>query len=297
MIGSEAITATIWSYAPTCFVAFALRMALGWRGGRCAVLLLSAIIASALWAASEVTVAIVPSVVATTVANLLDTARYALWFGFLYGLVGTTSQPIPATGVARLLPPWWLVVAVAAGIGGSVVQPDWAAVEALFGVRAGGIAYAVHVALAVIGLVLVERLLRSTAAHARWSVKPLCLGLTGLFGFDLFFYSDAMLFGRLDPDIWVARGIAHALVLPFVGIAAARNPPITPSMPSSTIITAAHRSTRRLVLLAVAAAVFFCGTSVGSWATRCKSSSCLRRRCFLHLRCFPAPSDPGSRSS
>ena len=152
MIGSEAITAAIWSYALTCacFLAFALRMALGWRGGRCAVLLLSAIIASALWAASEVTVAIVPSTVATIVANLLDTARYALWFGFLYGLVGTTSQPIPATGVARLLPPWWLVVAVAVGFGVSVVRPDWDVVEALFGVHAGGVAYAVHVALAVI---------------------------------------------------------------------------------------------------------------------------------------------------
>ena len=234
-------------------------MALGWRGGRCAVLLLSAIIASALWAASEVIVAIVPGTVATIVANLLDTARYALWFGFLYGLVGTTSQPIPATGVARLRPPWWLVVAVAVGIGASVVQPDWTAVEALFGVHSGGVAYAVHVALAVIGLVLVERLLRSTAAHARWSVKPLCLGLTGLFGFDLFFYSDAMLFGRLDPDIWVARGIAHALVLPFVGIAAARNPAWTIEMHLSR--NAVLRSSALLVsglfLLAVAAAGYF----------------------------------------
>ena len=37
------------------FLAFALRMALGWRGGPRAALLLSAIIASALWAAGEVT--------------------------------------------------------------------------------------------------------------------------------------------------------------------------------------------------------------------------------------------------
>ena len=114
-------------------------------------------------------------------------------------------------------------------------------------------------ALAIIGLVLVERLLRSAAAHARWAVKPLCLGLTGLFGFDLFFYSDAMLFGRYDIDIWVARGVAHALVIPFLAVAAARNPAWTIEMHLSR--GAVLRSTALLVsgvfLLAVAAAGYF----------------------------------------
>ena len=59
-------------------------------------------------------------------------------------------------------------------------------------------------------LVLVERLLRGAASHARWAVKPLCLGLAAMFAFDLFFHADAMLFGRYDIDAWAARGSARS---------------------------------------------------------------------------------------
>ena len=45
----------------------------------------------------------------------------------------------------------------------------------------------------------------------------------GVFGFDLFLYADAMLFGMLDPDIWVARGVANCIVIPFLAVATARN--------------------------------------------------------------------------
>jgi hypothetical protein len=49
------------------------------------------------------------------------------------------------------------------------------------------------------------------------------MGLAGIFAFDLFLYADAMLYSRIDPDIWVARGIANALVIPFVAISTVRN--------------------------------------------------------------------------
>src|SRR6266404_4977230 len=129
----------------------------------------------------------------------------------------------------------------------------------MFGDRAGMVVYAVRVGLAVVGLVLVERLFRSAAAHARWAVKPLCLGLTGLFGFDLFFYSDAMLFGRNDVDIWVARGVAHALVIPFLAVAAARNPAWTIEMHLSrgAVLRSTALLASGLFLLAVAVAGYF----------------------------------------
>jgi putative PEP-CTERM system histidine kinase len=66
-------------------------------------------------------------------------------------------------------------------------------------------------------------MLRAALPHARWGVKPLCVGLAGVFAFDVFFYSEAMLFGLLDPNIFVARGIATAMVIPLIAIATARN--------------------------------------------------------------------------
>ena len=154
--------------------------------------------------------------------------------------------------------PWWLIGSVALGLVTGIAPQDGEALG-VFGDRAGMIAFAVRVGLSVVGLVLVERLFRGTAAHARWAVKPLCLGLAALFGFDLLFYSDAMLFGRHDPNLWAARGAAHALVIPFLAVAAARNPAWTIEMHLSR--GAVMRSTALLVsglfLLAVAAAGYF----------------------------------------
>ena len=49
------------------------------------------------------------------------------------------------------------------------------------------------------------------------------VALGGVFGLELLFYADAALFGRLDADIWVSRGLANVIVLPFVALATARN--------------------------------------------------------------------------
>jgi putative PEP-CTERM system histidine kinase len=258
---SNLLTAAIWSYGLACagFLAFALRMALGWRGRARAALLLAVIIASALWAVSGVAVAIWPGAASSIAANGLDTLRYALWFAFLYGLVGRTGQSARDASPKRVRAPWWLIAVVGAGLIASLALPDWEPLGSLFGARAGVVVYGVRIGLAVVGLVLVERLLRSAAPHARWAIKPLCLGLTGIFGFDLFYYSDAMLFNGRDLDIWVARGIAHVLVLPFVGVAAARNPDWTIEMHLSrhAVLRSSALLASGLILLAVAAAGYF----------------------------------------
>ena len=245
--------------AAAAFCAFALRMTLGWRGGLRAALLLSVTGASTLWAASEITLILWPSTATWVTSSSLDTVRYALWFAFLYSLAGSMTANAARADGKFVFVPWWIIIAVGAGLATSTAPPDGEPLRSILGDRAGLIVFAVRVGLTVIGLVLVERLFRGAAAHARWAVKPLCLGLAAMFGFDLFFYSDAMLFGRRDLDIWAARGIAHALVIPFLAVAAARNPAWTIEMHLSR--GAVMRSTALLVsglfLLAVAAAGYF----------------------------------------
>jgi putative PEP-CTERM system histidine kinase len=250
--------AALWSYGFTAaaFCVFALRMTFGWRGGMRAALLLSASLASALWAASGAVLALWPEAAVGVLTSWLDTTRYALWFAFLSKLVGAGD----VAGTRKGIRSGWLVTAMALTVAASLVFPDREPLAVDLGQRAAMIVvYALRIGLAVIGLVLVERLLRGAATHARWAVKPLCLGLAGVFGFDLFFYSEAMLFGRYDVDVWVARGVAHALVIPFVAVAAARNPAWTVEMHLSR--GAVLRSTALLVsglfLLAVAAAGYF----------------------------------------
>jgi putative PEP-CTERM system histidine kinase len=51
----------------------------------------------------------------------------------------------------------------------------------------------------------------------------MCLGLACVFVFDVYFYAQAFLFGRFDPDAQSARGAVHALAVPFLFVAARRN--------------------------------------------------------------------------
>lgn len=51
---------------------------------------------------------------------------------------------------------------------------------------------------------------------ARWNIKPLCLGLAGAFLFDLYLYSQAVLFNAVDGDAFSIRGAIHAMVVPFL---------------------------------------------------------------------------------
>jgi putative PEP-CTERM system histidine kinase len=49
------------------------------------------------------------------------------------------------------------------------------------------------------------------------------VALAAVFGYDFVMYSDAALFREVDANLWAVRGVAHALVIPVLGIAVARN--------------------------------------------------------------------------
>jgi putative PEP-CTERM system histidine kinase len=81
-----------------------------------------------------------------------------------------------------------------------------------------------HIFLALIGLVMVEQYFRNTRVDLRWRIKFLCFALGAMFAYDFYLYSDALLFHRINPDIWAARGAITALLAPLLAVSAARNP-------------------------------------------------------------------------
>jgi putative PEP-CTERM system histidine kinase len=106
------------------------------------------------------------------------------------------------------------------------------------------LAYAVFPTLmAIAGMVLVEQLYRNAIPQDRWSLKFLCLALGGLFAFDFFLYSEAMLFSAYSPDTWAARGAVNALLVPLIWISARRQP--TESWP----VVISHRMAFHTIIL------------------------------------------------
>jgi putative PEP-CTERM system histidine kinase len=87
-----------------------------------------------------------------------------------------------------------------------------------------------HLTLAIAGLVLLEHILRNTPMDLMRAIKYLCFGIGGMFVYDFYLYSDALLFQRIDPALWEARGFINATVVPVIGIALARNPQWSPGV-------------------------------------------------------------------
>jgi len=80
-----------------------------------------------------------------------------------------------------------------------------------------------NVLLALVGLVIIEQLYRNTSSRFRWATKYLFLGAGGIFIYDFYLYSDALLFRNIDSGLWEARGIVHLVAVPLIAISSARN--------------------------------------------------------------------------
>ena len=66
--------------------------------------------------------------------------------------------------------------------------------------------------LSTAGLIVVEQVARNTRTAHQGHLKYLWLAVGGLFTWDLFVYSSALLQGGMQVTLWVARGFVNALI-------------------------------------------------------------------------------------
>lgn len=192
-----------------------------WRGRLPGALLSFASLVTAIWAGVMAYQASEPDSWKLP-GELLEVGHKAAWFLFLLVLLGYARQ---ADGGDRVLKR--VALYLFGGCAGIMLLTVvlWLTPDAtLFrewrfysSILAPGI-------LALVGMLLVEHLYRNTSPQQRWSLKFLCLGLGAFFAFDFYLFSDAMLFRRVDPEIWSARGVVVALIAPLIAVSAARNP-------------------------------------------------------------------------
>jgi putative PEP-CTERM system histidine kinase len=153
------------------------------------------------------------------ISMVADTLRYGAWYVFILALL----KPSGGTVTERQRLGGWL------GMVAGAVMAAALAVQILLGsgIDGGGmlarLALILWPSLAIVALFLLEQLFRNVAVDSRWNIKPLCLGLAGAFLFDLYLFSDALLFARLDADAVGVRGFVHALVVPLLAVSAVRS--------------------------------------------------------------------------
>ncbi len=264
----------VWSYgaATLAFLAFAVQLAIGWRGGLRGSLVMFAIVMTALWTGSDFLFASTGAAPYRISGAIADTLRYGAWCALALFLLSPPKQhddtlagqlrALRGSRPARLVGLIFAVCLVAQLVHGqSLLRPSVNADSLL------QLSFGASLTLAIVGLVLVEQIFRNVPSHARWGIKPLCLGLGGVFAYDIYLYADAFLFHRLDVDIWSARGIGNAFVIPLIAVSAARNREWTLNIAVSRQVVF-HSTTllaTGLYLLGIAGAGYYVRYVGGSW--------------------------------
>lgn len=211
-------TAPLWSYgiAAISYLAFSLHL-LRWRHGNLRdpvdITLLCAIAFTALWAAEGFLLALKPASYVAIALQVFDSLRYGAWYAFAIALLRTARMQ---SGSAMAIKSQWPALVGGAIVSlGLVLQALLAASAPATEALVRGSLYAA-LAQTIFGLVLIEQLFRNTSADSLWNIKPLGIGLTATFGFDLYFHSTTLLFNQIDHDAFTVRGLAYALVLPLI---------------------------------------------------------------------------------
>ena len=277
------------SYAVACaaYVVLTILLTTTWRGRLSGLLVIVATVASAVWAGASA----IAAGFGAAPAGLLETTEFvrdAAWLVFLARILAAGAREEKVAGG------WWrvwmsllgvlllvgasLTVALPFAAGHLRLPPDVSRDAHLIG----------WVLLAVLGLLLVEQVFRNRPPGKRWAIKHLCLGLGGVFAYDLFMYSDGLLMHRIGDQIWAARGVVNALVVPLVAVSAARNPSwaLEVHVSRKVVFHTATLSGAGLYLLAMAGAGYYIKHFGGTWGTFLQAAFLFGGVIFLFLLLF-----------
>ena len=184
---------------------------------RSALWYLMAVLATVAWGVAGLFDLGSSKVVFRHLAVFFDQLRYVGWTLFLLALLRPMARTLERhrswAGVLAL------VALVLTGLGANLYL-GLVADDNLMALR---VLVACQLAWAVLGLLLVEQMFRNQVEQSRWAAKPLSLGLGCVFLFDVYLFSQAVMFGRFDPDALSARSLVHAVSTSLLLLASRRD--------------------------------------------------------------------------
>lgn len=277
------------SIAASAFLCLIVLLLISRQRGPVGISLLVACGFSVLWAALAAV-----SSTGIPLSGITETARVLAWATFLHTLIHT--KPKSASTVSSLPEKWqvfriqWLsecrfsAVLFAALL--TTIQITLTVILLTSYTLHSSINFllpAIWLSSVIIGLAYLESLYRGTAVERRQALRPLCLGLAGMFLLDFFVFTDALLFRRINTELWQARGFFYAFLVPIIAISVARHPDwavrihISRQAVTSSITVFGAGS----YLLATAVAASFIRLSGTQWANVAQISFVLISLAFL----------------
>ncbi|MDQ3267340.1 MAG: PEP-CTERM system histidine kinase PrsK [Pseudomonadota bacterium] len=260
------IAAYSYGIAAIAFFMLTLLLLTSWRARIFGTALTVACVLTTFWAAS-IAYQAVTGISLPLLTDILETLRNAGWSIFLLMLLGPFQQTNSLPPFKFKLKPYVVgVVAFYCLLLLVNIYTYWK-LEPPQGETGFMTDIVGRVVIAVMGMLLVEQLYRNTPAEGRWGLKFACFGIGGMFAYDFYLYSDAMLFRQVNMEIWTARGAVNALIVPLVAVSAARNPrwSLGISVSRRILFHSATLLGTALYLLAMSAAGYYLRFFGGSW--------------------------------
>ncbi|MGB7404650.1 MAG: XrtA/PEP-CTERM system histidine kinase PrsK [Pacificimonas sp.] len=123
-----------------------------------------------------------------------------------------------------------------------------------------------RVVLAVGGLVLTHNLFVSSAPANRWSLNLLCIGLAGLFAYDLNLFTLQLLDPVLAVSFFDGRGLANAALAPLFLLSTLRNRGLTIQLSRQAAFQTFALGAVGLYLVVMSLAAWLLGIVGGDWS-------------------------------
>lgn len=195
-----------------------LLLAVSWRKGLVGGYLLATVFAEIVWSVLLALNAANYSIPEFIIFNV-EILRFFIWGLLLLKLFRLSTKSLNATGLNRL----FQVTFTGAVVLGVLLIPLGLYQHILTSTFYIGI----NLVLAICCVVLIEQVYRNLTVENRWAIKYLCIGAGAVFAYDLYVYSDALLFESPNMTLWNARGIVNAMVVPMIAITVARMPSLS----------------------------------------------------------------------
>ncbi len=166
----------------------AVLVAVGWRNRLQNNLLLLASFVSAFWA-GQLAYHAVTGAFSAELLLIIEVARNATWLLFLVAVLGKAGKDV----LSSLLRYGAYLVPVVVIVLGLVPIGSFGTPESVF--------VPGSIVMCIIGLALTERIYGGSDPAVRRPIVYLCLAMLGIFGYDLFMYSSAVLTGEINSGL------------------------------------------------------------------------------------------------
>ena len=198
------------------FLSLAVLLLFSWRGELDRLLMLIALIMSALW--SGVAAYQVGHIVPGSVSlKTLEIFRDLAWLAFLFQLVNSVyrTENKAFIKVRRLLMAGATGLYLMSLIIFFVSMTGDAPLPLLLQFYVPNIG---HALLGLAGLALVEQILQHAHPERRNAVKFICLGVGSLVAYDFILYVNSLALGAIDTDLWNVRGVVNSLSVVLISV-------------------------------------------------------------------------------